>query len=190
MPGLAGRARSKNQPGNVRQMFGTGGCPLPCPSRVRGFSPTMFGNVRKCSENVRSMFGTCSVCFRSCDSPGRPDWQASSARHVRQPGHHWQPERSQARPEAPKDSPKPPGRGRPSTSKEKASVDKQLLRMCPGTRRLTARLSAHGAHLGSWNTNKWLQKGHICAHRPQTGPICGHRRLSRSARVYGQVVFS
>ena len=106
------------------------------------------------------MFGKCSECLQPCDSPGRPARQASSARHVRQPGHHWhwhwQPERSQARPEAPKDSPKPPGRGRPSTSKEKASVDKLLLHTRPGnpgTRRLTARLSAH------------------------MGPIRGHRQI-------------
>ena len=104
------------------------------------------------------MFGKCSECLQPCDSPGRPARQASSARHVRQPGHHWhwQPERSQARPEPPKDSPKPPGRGRPSTSKEKASVDKLLLHTRPGnpgTRRLTARLSAH------------------------MGPIRGHRQI-------------
>ena len=129
------------------------------------------------------MFGKCSECLQPCDSPGRPARQASSARHVRQPGHHWhwQPERSQARPEAPKDSPKPPGRGRPSTSKEKASVDKLLrhTRPGPGTRRLTARLSAHGAHQG---------RPANCYRRVISVPT-GYRRGPSVDTVCGQVVF-
>jgi hypothetical protein len=127
------------------------------------------------------MFGKCSECLQPCDSPGRPARQASSARHVRQPGHHWhwQPERSQARPEAPQDSPKPPGRGRPSTSKEKASVDKLLLHTRPGTRRLTARLSAHGAHQGTPAN---------CYRRVISVPT-GYRRGPSVDTVCGQVVF-
>jgi hypothetical protein len=66
--------------GNVRKMFGTGGCPLPCPSRGRGVPPTMFDSVRKmfgkCSENVRS---ASSRVTRPAAPPGKPALPATSA---------------------------------------------------------------------------------------------------------------
>ena len=44
---------------NVRKMFGIGRCPCPLGgSPLPHPSPQIFGNVGKCSENVRKMFGT------------------------------------------------------------------------------------------------------------------------------------
>ena len=108
--------------GNVRKMFGTGGCPLPCPSRGRGVPPTMFDSVQK-------MFGKCSECLQPCDSPGRPARQASSARHVRQPGHHWhwQPETrtKSSKAGAPK--------GLPETSRKRPAIHQQREGICRQT---------------------------------------------------------
>ena len=53
--------------GNVRKMFGIGGCTLPLRGNPLSPTPQRFGNVRKCSEmfgNVRKMFGKCSEHVR------------------------------------------------------------------------------------------------------------------------------